>query len=157
VQCLECRYQLDGLPVHQCPECGRAFDPQKPGDVRIAGLPDPARTQLDGVAMLCAASPLIVTLWMFAYAVGWGVLGRWPETGGRDDPKNIPFVSLMHVVWMFSVLALPVMLGAGLALVVVISRWRRRVEAVMLLAALASWGLAHLLNRWINVWEWFFD
>jgi hypothetical protein len=29
-RCLDCGYILDGLPEPRCPECGRAFDPDKP-------------------------------------------------------------------------------------------------------------------------------
>ena len=29
-RCLDCGYILDGLPEPLCPECGRAFDPNKP-------------------------------------------------------------------------------------------------------------------------------
>jgi hypothetical protein len=28
--CLSCGYDLRGLPENRCPECGRAFDPNKP-------------------------------------------------------------------------------------------------------------------------------
>jgi predicted amidophosphoribosyltransferase len=30
VRCLTCQYDLENLPEHRCPECGRAFDPDKP-------------------------------------------------------------------------------------------------------------------------------
>jgi len=29
IVCLDCDYQLQGLTKHRCPECGRAFDPEK--------------------------------------------------------------------------------------------------------------------------------
>jgi len=34
--CLDCDYQLGNLTTNQCPECGRAFNPNDMGTVRTA-------------------------------------------------------------------------------------------------------------------------
>lgn len=37
--CLKCGYWLRGLPENRCPECGHAFDPDKPKSWRDSSLP----------------------------------------------------------------------------------------------------------------------
>ena len=40
-QCLKCGYSLRGLTAWRCPECGQAFDPEKPDTYRVPAGPRP--------------------------------------------------------------------------------------------------------------------
>ena len=42
MRCLDCGYALDGVWTHQCPECGRPFDPDD-GDTFQQSLEEPKR------------------------------------------------------------------------------------------------------------------
>ena len=37
IRCKHCRYRLDGLDEHRCPECGAAFDPDDPQTFECGG------------------------------------------------------------------------------------------------------------------------
>lgn len=64
-RCLDCGYQLRGLAVHRCPECGRAFDPRNADT--FAGVRSPVTFRW--IHTLVVASACIATLlWLMAPA-----------------------------------------------------------------------------------------
>lgn len=156
MQCLGCQYDLDGLSCRTCPECGRAFDPDDPATFG----PVPRSTFPVVAGMASAVWPFAVTLWMFAaYVVGRFQLGRWPETGGLDDPKSIPVVRVMHTIWTIVFpTVVPSIAAAFFASAIVAMRDRRpRAAACIVGLGIFSWGATLGVCRWIDVWEWFFD
>ncbi len=58
--CLGCGYQLRGLPVWRCPECGRAFDPNDATTFVATGLPQSPRGWCS--ALLCSALVLVLVI-----------------------------------------------------------------------------------------------
>lgn len=63
--CLNCFYDLRGLPTGRCPECGRAFDPDDPRTYSLTPSPErlhkllnrTATALLDGLQLLNPADP----------------------------------------------------------------------------------------------------
>ena len=96
-QCVGCGYALQGLTSRTCPECGTAFDPDRPETMYLAGYPGPvARWLLRRSRWIwpasCAPVVLLVlySVWMPAYnpfpllllTLAWLILGSgWTIRG----------------------------------------------------------------------------
>ncbi len=67
MRCIACHYSLKDLTEHRCPECGRAFDPEKPNtfdsdpEVRRALQVQKIRQYWIGVALYCAV-PILLSI-----------------------------------------------------------------------------------------------
>lgn len=110
MNCLDCEYDLRGLPKGVCPECGRAFDP-----LDVATFANPRRgwpfedpRALSTLLVTTCVPPLLHILVGYAALIAArATLGRWPERFGRDDPKDIGWaVSGLMACWYILVLLL---------------------------------------------------
>jgi hypothetical protein len=91
VRCLSCHYDLSNLipgigGEHRCPECGRAFDPNKPAT--FVARPDPATRHARRV-------------WLFAFlAIAGGAVSlmflRSPAPHGKDAPALV----IVFLAWL---------------------------------------------------------
>ncbi len=92
-QCLHCGYALRGLPEAVCPECGQAFDPERPEtyyDPTRRGAPKPLRPpSLIGVATLCALA--LVVLVGRAGPGTWLPLDKWDWGGAEWSWSTLSF------------------------------------------------------------------
>ncbi len=79
--CRDCGYALDGLRTHECPECGRAFDPADPSSFYIKNMPGPnARWWLKQPGWLFFASialPIGLALWLYRIPYYYYEVGYW--------------------------------------------------------------------------------
>ena len=112
MNCLDCEYDLRGLPAGSCPECGRAFDPLDPSSFRPGNSRSP-RLPMHLALLIVIASSLVPVLHVvsghLALVAARLSLGHWPHRFGRDDPKYIGGgVGFLHSVWMIlTVLLIP--------------------------------------------------
>ena len=133
-RCLTCDYALRGLTARRCPECGRAFDPDDLGSVRLPRHLRPPR------------APAVIST---AGDVGLAVLGL--TTVGRWEGAT-PAVALGWLGWTLLALLLAGQQVAGVLdwvngpltpAATIVARRSRRWAAGCLAAALAcnvSWG-----------------
>jgi hypothetical protein len=116
MRCLQCEYDLRGLPAGSCPECGSAFDPRDPSSFWSANSPG-ARLAKSIPPLVVITSAMVPVLHVLAGHLALVVarlsLGHWPDRNGKDDPKYINFaVDFLHSIWMLlTVLLLPAMLA----------------------------------------------
>lgn len=156
--CRGCGYSLMELQARTCPECGREFDPADPASYVTAKNVRIRTKKLAIVAIVGGATPLLLTSWLYlSYLVGRIVLGRWPETTGFDDPQNILVVKWMQLIAFFGVLLWPVPLILGLGALITVFFRSTRLGMWCAVAVAASWGVAALLSKWIDVWGWLLD
>jgi len=80
MRCLNCGYDLRGLPKNRCPECGRAFDPSDRSTF-IALLPDGRRP--------LAYAGVSVAAWIISAAVVLIISG---SPAAVSEWSNTPFI-----------------------------------------------------------------
>ena len=80
--CRNCRYQLDGLATHRCPECGDTFDPADAGTYLVGYEPC---WRFIACAMLAVVLPalllgfFLVPISRFGFvSIGYGVVLATP-------------------------------------------------------------------------------
>jgi hypothetical protein len=56
--CLDCFYNLRGLPAARCPECGRTFDPERPTTYSRTPYPEPRRAFASRAVAPTAPEPI---------------------------------------------------------------------------------------------------
>jgi len=162
VICLSCGYTLDGLQVHRCPECGRAFDPFNSrtfGPIARRTLSETEVRWLGRLYWMLAAIALGVFAPYLNYALAWVVLGHQPIPSA-DDPKfirGIGWVRDLCMGWM--ILAVPVaVLASAVPLVIAMNAKNKRSALWWVVqAALPLVGVATLIAFRGRVMVWFAD
>lgn len=161
--CLQCNYDMRGLPENRCPECGAAFDPTDPTSFKLT--PDRERAWPGWLAVAALGHPFTTVLLIHAtwFAARLG-LGRWPVLF-RDDPTSVnPFVTGLYDVSGFALIGFGVVaLAYPVLLLTSIFAWlRRRVRAgvPLLIAASALGWIAAFVYIRLDPWriiDWFMD
>lgn len=160
IYCLECGYDLTGLPEPRCPECGTAFDPADPMTYRNTPYSVWRVPLWLPIGALCY--PLIPGLMLWATWVAAGLqLGHTPVPM-VDDPKRLTgvasalyvftFVTLTGLVYWFPAMLI---LSAAHALK---GRRHDRVSwaIVALLGCFLTLGAGFIFIR-STMGNWFFD
>lgn len=91
-RCLHCGYALRGLPEAVCPECGQAFDPERPEtyqDLARGCTPKPLPPpSLTGVATLCALALVVLAVRLGPGT--WLPLDKWDWDGIEWSLSTLP-------------------------------------------------------------------
>lgn len=159
MECLDCGYDLRGLPTGPCPECGREFDLHVRSTYGPPEAEELSRLMLI-VAKCSAIGPLVsVALFHVARVVAWIELGHWPLPM-RDDPKYIgPATDVACTIAGLGCYLMPLSMLAVLGLVSTLASGRVRGGRRMLLIIFGGW-IGAILLFWCaseNTIEWFMD
>lgn len=165
--CRQCEYDLTGLVIARCPECGHAFDPADPATFTTEWTKGVARTGI-WIPFALATCPLftLTGLYLTWLAARWS-LGHWPRMNA-DDPKFIGLTvdALRAVTSLMMVLGLPCgVLGCLVTSIMYssttldsVSRRRARLRLLVMFALTSL--LVYLVVLKCDpggVYEWFMD
>ncbi|MFG0252061.1 MAG: hypothetical protein ACF8NJ_04220 [Phycisphaerales bacterium JB038] len=159
--CRGCGYRLDGLGEHRCPECGRAFDPDRPGSFRFGRATDAGRFRRLSVLLPTGYAAVLFLLVYSAWGASYLALGQLPEAY-LDHPCTFswPILWLALAAQWFAFLGLPMAVFVGVLWFATccVHRWFRwdwlRAGVVSIGMALlvgAVWSLLDVVRalRWV--------
>lgn len=90
VRCLDCQYELRGLPSGPCPECGRVFDIRDLRTFDCGAFRRWSLRRLTLTTLVAAAMPWAQCAVLHLGPVAWLVqFGRWPSLSPIDDPGEM--------------------------------------------------------------------